>query len=101
LSRGRNTYLDAISTSFLTIIARLRPDQSIDAATTALRQAQREIRDSTIGELGNFGAAVVERYLKEPFRLLPAGRGFDGSADFRSRYERPLWTVMVVARLVR
>src|SRR6185503_21324559 len=44
--------------------------------------------------------AVVERYLKEPFRLLPAGKGFDGSEDFHSRYERPLWTVMIVAGLV-
>ena len=100
LSRGRSTYLDAVSTSFLTIIARLRPDQSVNAATTALRGAQREIRDLTIGELGNFGAAAVERYLKEPFRLIPAATGFDGSAGFRSRYERPLWTVMVVAGLV-
>jgi predicted permease len=100
LSRGRSTYLDAVSTSFLTIVARLRPDQSLDTATAALRQAQREIRESTIGKLGNFGPAVVERYLKEPFRLLPAGKGFDGSSDFHSRYERPLWTVMVVAGLV-
>src|SRR5919109_4416666 len=100
LSRGRSTYLDAVSTSFLTIIARLRPDQSVDTATTALRRAQPEIRESTIGELGNFGSAVVERYLREPFRLLPAAKGFDGSSDFHSRYERPLWTVMVVAGLV-
>jgi predicted permease len=100
LSRGRSTYLDAVSTSFLTIVARLRPDQSLDTATAALRQAQREIRESTIGKLGNFGPAVVERYLREPFRLLPAGKGFDGSSDFHSRYERPLWTVMVVAGLV-
>ena len=100
LSRGRDSYLDAVSTSFLTIIARLRPDQSLDTAATTLRQVQPEIRASTIGELGNFGSAVVERYLKEPFRLLPAGKGFDGSADFHSRYERPLWTVMIVAGLV-
>jgi putative ABC transport system permease protein len=100
LSRGPATYLDAVSTSFLTIVARLRPDQSIDTATTALRQAQPQIRDSTIGQLANFGSAVVERYLREPFRLLPAANGFDGAADFRSRYERPLWTVMVVAGLV-
>ena len=100
LSRGRSTYLDAVSTSFLTIVARLRPDQSVDAATTAFRQAQPEIREATIGELGNFGSAVVQRYLREPFRLLPAAKGFDGSSDFHSRYERPLWTLMVVAGLV-
>src|SRR4029450_218758 len=97
LSRGSATYLDAVSTSFLTIIARLRPDQSLDTATTTLRQVQRDIRASTIGKLGNFGSAVVERYLKEPFRLLPAGKGFDGSADFHSRYEHPLWRWRIVA----
>src|SRR5262249_38432187 len=48
----------------------------------------------------SFGAAVVEGYLKQPFQLLPAGRGFDAAEDFHSRYERPLWTVMVVAGLV-
>lgn len=100
LIRGRDSYLDAVSTSFLTIIARLRPDQSFDTATVALRQAQAEIREATIGDLGNFGGAAVSRYLKEPFRLMPAARGFDGSIDFRSRYERPLWTLMVVVALV-
>jgi predicted permease len=100
LSRGRSTYLDAVSTSFLTVVARLRPDQSVDTATAALRREQREVRDSTIGELANFGSAVVDRYLREPFRLQPAAKGFDGSSDFHSRYERPLWTVMVVAGLV-
>jgi hypothetical protein len=100
LSRGRSTYLDAVGTSFLTIIARLRADQSIDTATAALRRAQPEIRELTIGPLGNFGTAAVERYLREPFRLLPAAKGFDGSSDFHSRYERPLWTVMAVAGLV-
>ena len=100
LSRGRGSYLDAVSTSFLTIIARLRPDQSLDTAAIALRQAQPEIRNSTIGDLANFGAAAVGRYLTAPFQLLPAGGGFDGAEDFHSRYERPLWTVMVVASLV-
>jgi putative ABC transport system permease protein len=100
LSRGRDTYLDAVSTSFLTVIARLRPDQSMDSATTMLRSAQAEIRAATIGDLANFGGAASDRYLKEPFRLLSAGRGFDGSADFHSRYERPLWTMMVVVALV-
>ena len=100
LSRGRSTYLDAISTSFLTIVARLRPDQSLDTATTALRRAQPEIRESTIGALGKFGSAVVQGYLRDPFTLLPAAKGFDASSDFHSRYERPLWTVMAVAGLV-
>jgi hypothetical protein len=71
-----------VRTSFLTVIARLRPDQSVDTATAALRQAQREIRESTIGELANFGSAVVERYLQPVesyFRLVAGTARFDDS----------------------
>ena len=100
LSRGRDTYLDAFSTSFLTVIARLRRDQSIDTTTAMLRSAQSDIRAARIGDLRNFGAAVADGYLKEPFQLISATRGFDGAMDFHSRYERPLWTMMVVVALV-
>src|SRR4030095_1125769 len=38
--------------------------------------------------------------LKDPLGWRRAATGFDGSAASRSRYERPLWTVMIVAGLV-
>ena len=100
LSRGRDTYLDAVSTSFLTIVARLRANQAVEAATAALRLAQPAIRDATNGELSAFGRDVIDRYLKAPFVLLPGAAGFEGAADFRGRYERPLWTLLAVVGLV-
>jgi putative ABC transport system permease protein len=100
LSRGRDTYLDAVSTSFLTMVGRLQPNQTAEAATAALRLAQPAIRDATNGELSAFGGAALERYLKAPFVLLPGAAGFEGAGDFRGRYQRPLWTLLAVVALV-
>jgi predicted permease len=100
LSRGRETYLDSVSTSFLTIVGRLRRDQSFDAATGGLRQAQPAIRAATSAELSSFGGAAVDRYLKAPFVLLPGATGFEGASDLRGRYARPLWTMLGVVAIV-
>ena len=98
LIRGRDTFLDTSGTTFLTLMARLGPEQSLDAATAALRRAQSQIREATLGDIGRLGSRqAVERYLKEPLTLLPAATG---SSDLRLRYERPLLTIMVVAALV-
>src|SRR2546428_355154 len=52
----------------------------------------------TFSDAGKFGSGQsIDRYLKEPFALLPAATG---SSDLRLRYERPLLTIMVVAALV-
>ena len=50
LIRGRDSALGSASTNFLSIVARLRPGQSLDAATVDLRRAQAEIRAATIGD---------------------------------------------------
>jgi predicted permease len=98
LVRGGDTFLDSSGTTFLTVIARLRPGQSNDAATAALRRVQSQIREATLGDVGQFGSRQsIDRYLKAPFALLPAATG---SSDLRLRYERPLLTIMVVAALV-
>lgn len=64
LTRGRDTFLDT-GVNFLTVIARLRTGQSLDAAAAGLRHVQTEIRDATIGDLDRFGKQAVDRYLKE------------------------------------
>src|SRR4029453_9866034 len=46
------------------------------------------------------GRDGIDRYLKAPVVLLPGGGGFEGAADFRGRYERPLWTLLAVVGLV-
>src|SRR5712691_2073889 len=53
--RGGDTFLDSSGTTFLTLIARLRPGQSNDAATAALRRVQPQIREATLGDVGQFG----------------------------------------------
>ena len=100
LSRGRDTYLDSVSTSFLTIVGRLRGDQSLETATSGLRGVQPAIRDATSAELSSFGGPAVDRYLKAPFTLVPGATGFEGASGFRERYARPLWTMLAIVALV-
>jgi putative ABC transport system permease protein len=99
--RGRDSFLDSSGVTFLTIIARLRGDQSVASATAGLRQVQSEIRDATLGEIGRFGSqSAVDRYLKAPFVLAPGATGYSGARDLRGLYERPLVTIMVVVVLL-
>jgi predicted permease len=98
LIRGRDSFLDAFSTSFLTVMARLRADQSLDAATAGLRRAQGQIRESTIGDLAaRAPRQSVDRYLATPFTLVPAATGF---SNLRGRYQRPLLILMIVVAVV-
>jgi putative ABC transport system permease protein len=87
--------------TFLTIIARLNPGQSIESATSALRAAQGGIRDATIGDPAGFSSrAALERYLKEPFTLVPGARGYSGARDLRALYGRPLTVILTVVALL-
>jgi predicted permease len=98
LLRGGDSFLDSSGTTFLTVMGRLRKDQSHDAATAAFRRTQPRIREATRGEIGRFGSRdSIDRYLKTPFALLPAARG---ASDQRIRYQRPLWIIMAVATLL-
>jgi predicted permease len=93
--RGREHWLDARSTWVLNVMARLRPAQSIDDATRALRSVQPQIRQATMppGWSGEFAA----QYLSEAFTLIPAAAG---PRAFRTRYERPLLIMTAVVGLV-
>jgi putative ABC transport system permease protein len=87
--RGQGSWLDERSTWWLSIMARLRPDQSIDAANAALRTAQPSIRDAT--------APGWTNYITKPFTLAPAATG---ESHLRRRYERPLMVVLTIVALV-
>jgi putative ABC transport system permease protein len=87
--RGRGSWLDERSSWWLSIMGRLRSDQSIDAATAALRAAQPAIRDATAPGWNN--------YISEPFTLAPAA---SGESQLRRRYERPLIVVLAIVALV-
>ena len=99
--RGRDSFLDSSGTTFLTIIARLRSNQSLDAATGELRRLQPDIRAATVAEFGRFASnAAIERYLKAPFVLASGATGYSGARDLRSLYKRPLLAIMGVVALL-
>ena len=95
LIRGKESGLDRRSMWWLNVMVRLKPDQPIEAATTALRGVQPQVREATIPE--HYRPQDRDRYLAEPFTLDPAARG---SSMLRSRYERPLQLIMVVVGTV-
>ena len=93
--RGRDSSLDQRSYWWLTIMTRLKPDQSLGAAEAALRGVQRQIRDATLPQ--DWRPKDLDSYLRDRFSLHPASTGTSG---LRSRYEQPLHTLMVVVGLV-
>jgi predicted permease len=95
LIRGKETALDRRSSWWLTIMVRLKPGQTIDAGTDALRGVQAAIRENAMPQdwLPRFQAG----FLKEPFTLVPAS---SGTSTLRNRYQRPLLTILVVVALV-
>src|SRR5688572_2265318 len=95
LIRGRDSTLDRRSSWWLTAMVRLKPGQSIEAATAALRAVQPQIRENAMPQ--DWTPKLQEDFLKEAFTLAPAATGTSG---LRSRYERPLLTILVVVALV-
>ncbi len=93
---GERSRLDGRSNWWLSIVVRLKPGQTVEAASQALRAVQPQIREATLP--GNWRPQDLEKYLREqPLTIVPAENGF---SDLRSRYERPLLTVMGVVVLV-
>jgi putative ABC transport system permease protein len=77
---------------WLWIMLRLKPGQSLDAATTELRGLQPQIR------AGSWPRTFPTRdFLKDPFVLEPAGVG---TSAYRQLYRRPLMTILAVVALV-
>lgn len=98
LIRPSDSAVDSCCTNFLSVIARLTTEQSLDSAVARLRTAQPEIREVTLRPwAAEAGQAAIDRYLESPFALVPAANGF---SNLRLRYERPLLIVAVVVALV-
>ena len=93
LVRGKESALDQRSWWWLTVMARLKPEQSIEAANAAIRGVEPQLREATMPDWPD----ARTEYLKEKFTMVPAATGNSG---LRSRYERPLLTVLVVVALV-
>jgi putative ABC transport system permease protein len=75
-------------------MARLKPAQSLDEATPALRGVQPQIRQAT---LPDWPAGELRTYLGDRFDLVP---GAGGAPQFRERYRQPLLALMVTVGVV-
>lgn len=95
LLMGAETAFDKRSTRWLTLMVRLRPDQSLDEAVTALRGVQPQIREESLPE--DSGAADRAAYLSAPLTLVPSGTG---TSPLRERYQRPLLTILALVAIV-
>lgn len=93
--RGRESQLDRRSSWWLEVMVRVKEGQTIEAATRALRGVQPQIREATMPP--EWPESFNNGYLKEAFTLVPAATG---TSYLRTRYERPLLTIMVVVALV-
>jgi predicted permease len=93
--RGPESSLDQRSYWWLAIMARLGPGQSLASARASLDGAHAGIREATIPQ--NWNAEGQREYLNYGFGLAPAATG---SSFLRSRYQRPLLTLLVVVALV-
>ena len=81
--------------SWLTIVGRLRPGQTLDSATVSLRGLQPQIREATLPATAS--APLRKTYLQAGFALIPAATGNSG---LRRQYRQPLIAIMVVVALV-
>jgi putative ABC transport system permease protein len=81
----------------VTIMARRRADQTIEAATAALRRLQPQIREASLPQGSRWRQQDLDAYLRDGFVLRP---GATGNSRLRLRYERPLGLLMAVVALV-
>jgi predicted permease len=96
LVRGGRTLLDQPSAFVLLVIVRLKPGQSIAAATSALQSIQPHVLGVTPDRI----ASVKPAFLREPFIAVPAPTGTSDFTRLRTRYARPLLTLTALVGLV-
>jgi predicted permease len=79
----------------LTVVLRLKPGQSVDAATTYLHGVQPQIREAAMP--AEWGPRSQREFLKDAFTAVPAATG---TSRLRVRYQRPLAVILTVVALV-
>ena len=82
--------------SYMAVMLRLAPGQSLESAAAALRGMQRQMIAATLPPEGIWGENQ-DSQLKDPFVLVPAATG---TSDLRREYSRAVFTVLVIAALV-
>ncbi len=94
LRGGDDSWRTARSSWWVEVIARLKPDQTAEHATAALRGVQPQIRAATMPDWPEERRAS---YLDAPFTLVPAATG---TSELRRRFETPLFAMVVAVGLV-
>jgi predicted permease len=89
LIRGGRSLVNSRQALLLTVILRLKPGQTISAATAALRTMQPHI----VGP-------GVPRFLKEPFIVVSASTGISDRSRLRQQYQHPLVILSIVSGIV-
>lgn len=96
LLRGNATVLGTAANNFLSVMARLAPGDSLEAADARFRAAQPAIREAVLARDPS-EREFVETFLASPFTVLPAATGF---SNLRTVYEQPLFFIAIVVALV-
>jgi putative ABC transport system permease protein len=86
----KRALIDSPEAFVLFVMLRLKPGQSIGAATETLRGVQPQMH----------GAIKMPRFARDPFTLVSAATGTDIPGTVRQRYQRPLLTIFMVVALV-
>ena len=94
LMRGEESQLASVDSSWLNMIVRRKPGQSLEQANAALRGVQPQIRAAT---MSGISATRVARYLTRPLTLEDAATG---RSSLRSEFETPLIAMIVAVALL-
>jgi putative ABC transport system permease protein len=94
--QGRESVLEIVGQSWLEIMVRLKPGQTIEHANAALRSVQPQIRAAVVPRLIG-DPAFAARYLTHPLTLETAAAG---ASRLRRQFETPLFAMIVAVGLV-
>jgi putative ABC transport system permease protein len=93
--RGEDAMLDMRHGYWLAAMGRLKPRWSIEKASAQLNSISVPALEATVPSV--YKPDAVKKYMDYRFAAFPAYNGF---STLRSRYENPLWTLLVIAALV-
>jgi predicted permease len=93
---GKRSAIDERRSFTFVVLVRLKPGQSLEAATTLLRS----IQPAVLGVAPERLADVMPPFLREPFVAVAAPTGTSDFSRLRVQYERPLLTLQVLVGLV-
>ena len=96
LLTGGESVLQTVGASWLEMMVRLKPGQTIEQANAALRGVQPQVRAAVVPRMQG-DPAFAARYFTDPLTLTPAAAG---ASRLRRQFETPLFAMIVAVGLV-